>query len=71
MRDAMSRAAGGAFPLRVVSLPGQVTTQSPSGSGNYFRLQKPAGSPLTLRMQTPGGAPLDFAGARMFLVRLN
>ncbi len=72
MRDAMSGLNGGVFPLRMTTLPTEVTTQSASGSGNYFLLSRPAGSSaFTFRMRSESGGPVAFAGARAYLARLR
>lgn len=72
VRDVMSGFNNNVFPLLVTPLPATVSTQSISGSGNYFRLIRPGASPLTtFRMLAPGGSPVDFQGARVYVVRLN
>lgn len=72
MRDAMTGFNGGVFPLRMTAMPTQLTTQSSSGSGNYFVLTRPAGSsPFTFRMQAADGTPATADGARAYLMRLR
>ena len=74
LRDVMSNvpAVGGAYPLLVVTLPTSVTTQSISGSGNYFRLTRNSASPATtFRMQALGGGQISNSGVRVYVVRLN
>jgi hypothetical protein len=72
VRDVMAGSNNGVFPLLVTSLPGTVTTQSLSGSGNYFRLTRLAASPATtFRMLGPAGSALTSPGARVYLVRLR
>jgi hypothetical protein len=73
MRDAIAGAAGGNYPLRV-NTPGAPTTFSRvvSGSGAYFLAQRAAGAPVaTFRMLDPGGGNVTFAGARVYVVRVN
>ena len=72
MRDAMTGLNGGVFPLRMTALPTEITTQSLSGSGNYFVLSRPASSSaFTVRMRSENGSPVAFAGARAYLVRVR
>jgi hypothetical protein len=72
VRSVMTGASNNVFPLLVTPLPGTVTTKSLSGSGNYFRLDRDAASPETIfRMLAPGGAQVSFAGARVYLLRVN
>ncbi len=72
IRDVMQSVNSGIFPLLVTSLPSAISTQSLSGSGNYFRLTRQSASPqATFRMTAAGGAPVTFAGARVYVVRLN
>jgi hypothetical protein len=72
VRDAMSGAGNGTFPLLVTPLPATVDTKSISGSGNYFRLTRPVSSPeTTFRMQAPGGGTVTFQGARVYVVRIG
>ena len=72
VRDAMSGANNGTFPLLVNPLPATYDTKSISGSGNYFRLTRPVASPeTTFRMQAPGGGAVVFPGARVYVVRIG
>jgi hypothetical protein len=72
VRDLMSGFNNGVFPLQVTPLPATVSTQSISGSGNYFRLTRLTGSPeTTFRMVSPSGSNVGFAGARVYVVRIN
>jgi hypothetical protein len=72
MRGVMTEVNGGVFPLQVKSFPTDVATQSLSGSGNYFLLSRAAGSNTsTFRMTAPGGSPVEFAGARVYVVRVK
>lgn len=72
VRNAMAGVNNNVFPLLVTPLPANVATQSLSGSGNYFRLSRSTASPATtFRMLGPGGAPVNFAGARVYVLRLN
>jgi Big-like domain-containing protein len=74
MRDVMSMSgvSNGTFPLLVTPLPTQVTTQSLSGSGNYFRLVRGANAPqATFRMLSTSGTNVDFSSARVYVVRVN
>ena len=73
VRDAMSGVNNNVFPLLVTPLlPSIVDTKSISGSGNYFRLTRSSASPeLTFRMQGPSGGMVGFAGARVYVVRIN
>lgn len=75
VRDIMARSnsqAPNVFPLLVTPLPTTVTTQSLSGSGNYYRLIRPvAAGEATFRMSTSGGAAVSFDGARVYVVRVN
>jgi hypothetical protein len=72
VRDLMSGFNNGVFPLQVTPLPASVSTQSISGSGNYFRLTRLTASPgTTFRMVSPGGSNVGFAGARVYVVRIS
>jgi len=72
MRDAVAGAAGGTYPLRVLTPGAPVTTTAQSGSGVYFLAQRTQGAPATtFRMLSPGGGNVSFAGARVYIVRLN
>ncbi len=69
VRDAMSGANNGVFPLLVTPLPNSIDTKSISGSGNYFRLTRVGPSPeITFRMQSQTAG---FAGVRVFVVRIS
>ena len=72
VRDVMSAASNGTFPLLVTPLPNNVDTKSISGSGNYFRLTRVGSSPVTtFRMMAPGGSVVQFQGARVYVVRIS
>jgi hypothetical protein len=72
VRDVMTSVNNGVFPLLVTPLPTSTTTQSLAGSGNYFRLTRSSSAPATtFRMLPTGGAPAEFAGARVYVVRLQ
>ncbi|HEX6943088.1 MAG TPA: Ig-like domain-containing protein [Gemmatimonadaceae bacterium] len=72
VRDAMAGANGNVFPLLVTPLPASISTKSISGSGNYFRLTRVGASPqTTFRMQSQSGSSVSFAGARVYVVRIN
>jgi hypothetical protein len=72
VRDAMAGVSNNVFPLLVTPLPSTVDTKSISGSGNYFRLTRTTASPeTTFRMQGPSGGMVGFAGARVYVVRIN
>jgi hypothetical protein len=72
VRDAMTGASQGTFPLLVTPLPTIVDTKSISGSGNYFRLTRTTSSPeTTFRMQGTSGGMVGFTGARVYVVRIN
>jgi Big-like domain-containing protein len=72
VRDAMAGANNNVFPLLVTPLPASIDTKSISGSGNYFRLTRVGASPqTTFRMQSPSGSTVGFAGARVYVVRIN
>jgi hypothetical protein len=72
VRDLMAGHNSGVFPLLVTPLPATVSTQSISGSGNYFRLTRLSASPeTTFRMVAPSGANVGFAGARVYVVRIS
>lgn len=72
LREAMTRYNNGNHPLLVSALPGQIVTQSLSGSGNYFRLTRAAASPQTkFQMTASGGSPVSFDGARIYVVRIQ
>jgi len=73
MRDAVAGALqAGNYPLRVNSPGAPFQTQAESGSGVYFLAQRAAGAPVaTFRMQAPGGGNVPFAGARVYVVRVN
>lgn len=71
VRDVMATYNNGVFPLLVTPLPATVSTQSISGSGNYFRLTRTGASPeTTFRMVSPSGTQVGFA-ARVYVVRLQ
>jgi hypothetical protein len=70
LRDVMTKFNSNVFPLKINPLPNSLTTQSLSGSGNYFVLNRASGSPLEeFRMTAAGGGPVSFAGARVYVVR--
>jgi hypothetical protein len=72
LRDVMSSFNSSIFPLKVNPLPSTVTTQSLSGSGNYFELDQPGPSPETeFSMTASGGGPVGFAGALVYVVRIH
>ena len=72
VRSVMSGANSNVFPLLVKPLTATITTQSLSGSGNYFRLTSATPSPeTTFRMLAPNGSPVSFTGARVYVLRLN
>ena len=72
VRSVMSGASSNVFPLLVKPLTSTITTQSLSGSGNYFRLVSTTPSPqTTYRMLAPNGSPVSFTGARVYVLRLN
>ena len=72
IRDAMAGANNNVFPLLVTPLPANIDTKSISGSGNYFRLTRVGASPqTTFRMQSTSGSMVGFAGARVYVVRIN
>ena len=72
VRDVMTGASNNVFPLLVTPLPAAIDTKSISGSGNYFRLTRTSASPqTTFRMVAPGGLMVNFAGARVYLVRVS
>lgn len=72
VRSVMSGVTDNVFPLLVKPLPATITTQSLSGSGNYFLLARPTPSPeTTFRMLAPNGSPVSFTGARVYMLRLN
>jgi hypothetical protein len=72
VRDAMAGANNNVFPLLVTPLPASISTKSISGSGNYFRLVRIGASPqTTFRMQSQAGSTVSFAGARVYVVRIN
>ena len=72
VRDAMSGANNGVYPLLVTPLPASIDTKSISGSGNYFRLTRVGASPqTTVRMQSTSGSMVGFNGARVYLVRIS
>jgi hypothetical protein len=72
MRDAVAGAVNGQYPLRVNTPGAPFQTTAESGSGVYFLAQRPAGSPVaTFRMLAPGGGQVNFAGARVYVVRVN
>lgn len=72
VRDAMSGANNGVYPLLVTPLPASIDTKSISGSGNYFRLTRVGASPqTTFRMQSTSGSMVGFNGARVYLVRIS
>ena len=70
MRDVLGGSGG--YPLRVNTSGAPLLIGAESGSGAYFLAQRTAGSPAaTFRMLSPGGGQVDFAGARVYVVRLN
>jgi hypothetical protein len=72
MREAVASVAGGTYPLRVNTPGAPFTTSAQSGSGAYFLAQRAAGAPVaTFRMLAPGGGNVGFAGARVYVVRVN
>ena len=72
MRDAMAGINAGQYPLRQTALPTDATTQSLSGSGNFFVWTRAAGAgPFTVRMRGVSGDPIGFDGARAYVVRLR
>ena len=71
MRDVLSGVNNNVFPLLVTGFPGTFTSQSFSGSGNYYFHRRPAGSQATLSLKTPAGAAMTSTGARIWVVRLN
>ena len=72
MRDVMTQANNGTFPLLVTPLTGPVSTQVASSSGNYFRLSRNAASPaVQLRMLAPTGTNLASDYATLIIARLN
>lgn len=72
VRDAMAGANNNVFPLLVTPLPANIETKSISGSGNYFRLTRVGASPqTTFRMTAASGSMVSFAGARVYVVRIN
>jgi len=72
MRDAMNNLNGGVSPLRVTPLPIDASTQSLSGSGNYFMLTRTAGGgAATFRMLSASGGAVGFADARVYVVRVK
>lgn len=72
LRDAMTKFNNGVHPLLVAPLPGQIVTQSLSGSGNYFRLTRPTASAQTkFQMTAASGTPVSFDGARIYVLRLQ
>ena len=73
MRDAVAGATqGGTYPLRVNTPGAPFATNAESGSGAYFLAQRAAGAPVaTFRMLAPGGGNVGFAGARVYVVRVN
>ena len=73
MRDAVAGSIqSGTYPLRVNTPGAPVATNAQSGSGAYFLAQRAAGAPVaTFRMLAPGGGNVGFAGARVYVVRVN
>ena len=72
MRDAVAGAVGGNYPLRVTTPGAPFSTTAESGSGVYFLAQRAAGAPVaTFRMVDPSGGNVGFAGARVYVVRVN
>jgi hypothetical protein len=72
LRDLMTQYNGGAYPLAVTDLPTTISTQSLSGSGNYFRLTLDHAAPQTqFKMQQNSGSPVTFGGARVYVLRLQ
>lgn len=72
VRNVMAEFNSGLFPLLVTPLPTTISTQSISGSGNFFRLTRTGASPeTTFRMVAPGGGSVTFAGARVYVVRIS
>ena len=72
MRDAVAGASGGTYPLRVNTPGAPFATTAQSGSGVYFLAQRASGAPAaTFRMLAPSGGNVGFAGARVYVVRVN
>ena len=72
IRDAVAGAAGGTYPLRVLTPGAAITTTAQSGSGVYFLAQRASGAPVsTFRMLDQSGAKVGFDGARVYIVRVN
>ncbi|HUQ80223.1 MAG TPA: Ig-like domain-containing protein [Gemmatimonadaceae bacterium] len=72
MRDAVAGATRTSYPLRVNTPGAPFVTSAQSGSGSYFLAQRAAGAPTaTFRMVNPGGGNVAFAGARVYVVRVN
>jgi hypothetical protein len=72
MRDAVAGAINTNYPLRVNTPGAPVVTNAQSGSGSYFLAQRAAGAPTaTFRMFDQGGGNVGFAGARVYVVRVN
>jgi hypothetical protein len=73
VRDAMSGANNGVFPLLITQLlASTVDTKSISGSGNYFRVTRSTPAPERIfRMTAPGGGAPNFPGARVYVVRIG
>lgn len=72
LRDVMTSYNKGMFPLAISTLPGVISTQSLSGSGNYFRLTRDQAAPQTkFQMTAASGTPVSFEGARIYVLRLQ
>jgi hypothetical protein len=72
MRDAVAGAINTNYPLRVNTPGAPFVTNAQSGSGSYFLAQRAAGAPTaTFRMFDQGGGNVGFAGARVYVVRVN
>ena len=70
MRDVLGGSGG--YPLRVNPAGAPVQIGAESGSGAYFVAPRAAGAPAaTFRMLAPGGGQVNFAGARVYVVRIN
>jgi hypothetical protein len=72
MRDAVAGAIGGTYPLRIETPGAPLATRAQSGSGVYFLGNRaPSEAPATFRMLDQSGANVGFAGARVYVVRVN
>jgi hypothetical protein len=73
-RDAEAGISAGTYPLTVTPLFGSsgTTTTAPSGSGNYFRLTSSPTTPAgAVRLLATNGALVGFAGARLYVLRVE